>query len=1036
VNAGTITMSADGTTLTFSPTTGYVGPTSFYYTVSDGELTSQGTLAMNLVATAVDDSVSIPEDGSGVIDVLANDGVVIESVTTFNITSAPAHGSVIINPDNTITYTPDPDYNGPDQFSYEFEGRQLGLQYQIFDRSPASNSVFQIPGGGEEATGVTYNFDVFTLADQTIDEDNDFAIRYTGEIFVQTAGNYTFQTGSDDGSALLIDNNVVVDNDGRHNFRTESGTVFLTAGYHDIEILYFEDEGQQGLAVHVQGPDTGGTLTELFESEMVGHSTRIDSATAYIDVTPVNDAAIIGGLDTGDITEDSGPATLTATGTLTISDIDSPAEEAFLAGVVGGSYGNLTIDAAGNWTYEALNDHPAINALIAGETLIETITVSSVDATTHQVTITINGADDAAVIGGVDTGAVTEDGGASEIATGTLTVTDPDAGQASFIATTVTATYGSLTIDAAGNWTYTLDNANPAVQALPEGANLQDQATVTSVDGTTHVVTLTITGTNDVPVVTGNTTGSVTEDADPLTLTVSGALTIADVDTGESSFVAGTYTGTYGSITTDAAGNGTYSADNTQTAVQELTEGATLTDVITVTTFDGTTQDITITINGTNDPTIAISEEPVIAVPGQTINIDVLANDSDVDNVTLAVTGIVDPADPGNVLAISVGNPVTLVSGTVVALLGDGTLDVMPGSKPADAESFAYEITASDGGTAQAFVTLEFDTDGDGVVNSVDIDDDNDGITDSNEVAQTNGADSGIDGSLDAQSVSFGISSANLNDIDGDHILTSVTVNGKTFTDFVLPDGYNHFFQNSVQLTYQKDGGTAASYSGNQNWDQDILEAFQSTDLNDYQESSSSFTTGDYYELTYDTPLFVTAGTFVGVTERGGNNEVLIQAYDEFGNPMGSQIYINSSDYIGTGAAQNSTQDARMAIYALDDLAPVGSGISSIRVFIPSNAQAVRTARSLCSAMALPLAAATGSTSTRTMTASPTMAKHRPPAAMSARPAWTWTATASTTPTMPTRPRPMKCSARASPRLIPIMTALPTMSTLTAMMTV
>jgi VCBS repeat-containing protein len=209
---------------------------------------------------------------------------------------------------------------------------------------------------------------------------------------------------------------------------------------------------------------------------------------------------------------------------------------------------------------------------------------------------------------------------------------------------------------------------------------MQDQATVTSADGTTHVVTLTITGTNDVPVVSGDTTGSVTEDADPLTLTATGQLVISDIDTGESSFAAGTYTGTYGSITMDAAGNGTYSADNTQTAIQELTEGATLTDVITVTTFDGTTQDITITINGTNDPTIAISEEPVIAVPGQTINIDVLANDSDVDNVTLAVTGIVDPADPGNVLAISVGNPVTLVSGTVVTLLGDGTLDVTPGS--------------------------------------------------------------------------------------------------------------------------------------------------------------------------------------------------------------------------------------------------------------------------------------------------------------------------------------------------------------------
>jgi VCBS repeat-containing protein len=241
------------------------------------------------------------------------------------------------------------------------------------------------------------------------------------------------RVGSDDGSALRIDNNTIVDNDGLHGYRVETDSVFLTAGYHDIEILFFERTGNDSLSVTIEGPDTAGVETSLFAAGMVGHSMRTDTATVDVTVTPVNDAAIIGGTDTGSITEDSGPATLTATGTLTISDIDSPAEEAFLAGVVGGSYGNLTIDAAGNWTYEALNDHPAINALIAGETLIETITVSSVDATTHQVTITINGADDAAVIGGVDTGAVTEDGGASEIATGTLTVTDPDAGQASLL---------------------------------------------------------------------------------------------------------------------------------------------------------------------------------------------------------------------------------------------------------------------------------------------------------------------------------------------------------------------------------------------------------------------------------------------------------------------------------------------------------------------------------------------------------------------------------------------------------------------------
>ncbi len=938
VSHGVVTLSLDGSTLIFTPEAGYVGPTSFNYTLSDGETLGGGTVALDLIAQAGDDTLNILEDTQGTVNVLANDGIVVDTVTAFSVTSQPSNGSLVVNPDNTVTYTPDANYNGPDQFTYEFTGMQTGLTYQFFDKPPNNNSVFTIQAGGETGAGVAADFDVDSLALFYQGNRETFAVRYEGHIFVTTEGTYTFTTGSDDGSALLIDAEVIVDNDGLHSYQVESGSIFLTAGYHDIEILYFDRTGQEQLTVTMQGPDTGGLQVDLFASEMVGHSLRTDTATVSITVAPVNDAAIIGGTDTGTVNEDSGPATLVSTGSLTIIDIDGPAQEAFVAGITGGAYGNLTIDAAGNWTYEALNDHPSINALVAGESLVDTFTVSSIDFTTHQVTITINGSDDAAIIGGVDTGIVTEDSGTSQVATGTLTVTDPDAGQSVFNLASATGSHGMFDMDTAGNWTYVLNNADPLVQALPAGATLEDQFTVSSLDGTTHVVTVTITGSNDLPVVTGDSTGTVAEDSDPLTLTVQGTLIVTDPDTGESELLAGSFEGTYGTITTDAQGNWTYAADNTQAAIQGLAAGATLIDTVTVSAIDGTPHQVNITITGVNDATVAVDEAPVTAAPGQTVNLDVLANDLDADDVTLAVTGIIDPANPANVITISEGNPVTLVSGTTIALQADGTLDVTPGSKPADSETFSYEVTSSDGGKDQASITLNIDTDGDGVANIDDIDDDSDGILDIDEIAQTNGADSGIDGSLNAQDVSFGISSANLNDADGDHILTSVTVNGKTYTDFVLPDGYNHSFQNSVQLTYQKDGNTAATYSGNPNWDEDILEAFQSTDLNDYQESSSSFTTGDYYELSYDTPLFVTAGTFVGVTERGGNNEVLIQAYDELGNPMGSQIYISNTDYLATGARQNSTQDARMAIYALDDLAPVGSGISSIRIYIPSGA--------------------------------------------------------------------------------------------------
>ncbi len=88
--------------------------------------------------------------------------------------------------------------------------------------------------------------------------------------------------------------------------------------------------------------------------------------------------------------------------------------------------------------------------------------------------------------------------------------------------------YGSYTIDASGHWTYTLDNANPAVNALNVGGTLSDTFTVTTVDGTSQVVTVTINGANDAAVISGASTGSVTEDA--VANTATGDLNSTDVD--------------------------------------------------------------------------------------------------------------------------------------------------------------------------------------------------------------------------------------------------------------------------------------------------------------------------------------------------------------------------------------------------------------------------------------------------------------------------------------------------------------------------
>src|SRR5258705_9308487 len=74
-----------------------------------------------------------------------------------------------------------------------------------------------------------------------------------------------------------------------------------------------------------------------------------------------------------------------------------------------------------------------------------------------------------------------------------------------------TSGYGSFTITAAGIWTYTLDNANSAVQALNVGARLTDSFTVTTVDGTPQVVTITINGSNDAALISGTSPSPVIE---------------------------------------------------------------------------------------------------------------------------------------------------------------------------------------------------------------------------------------------------------------------------------------------------------------------------------------------------------------------------------------------------------------------------------------------------------------------------------------------------------------------------------------------
>jgi cytochrome c553 len=102
------------------------------------------------------------------------------------------------------------------------------------------------------ATGTTSAFDLSVR-----ERDDQFSIRYTTFVRIPSSstGSYTFYTSSDDGSALLVDGQKVVDNDGLHGTQEASGSISLSEGWHRIVVEYFEQGNGEALSVSWKGPD-------------------------------------------------------------------------------------------------------------------------------------------------------------------------------------------------------------------------------------------------------------------------------------------------------------------------------------------------------------------------------------------------------------------------------------------------------------------------------------------------------------------------------------------------------------------------------------------------------------------------------------------------------------------------------------------------------------------------------------------------------------------------------------------------------------
>ena len=266
-------------------------------------------------------------------------------VTTQNDTSAPTAPKNLKMVKNTtssisLTWSASTDNNGSikhyvvyygsqsvvtasDEPSYTLTGLPMNTSYNITVKavdnaglfSPASNQIT----GTTTVTGLWYghstgawtdldqitNWDEpeftgwvpnFTLAPRT--QDEYFNFEFTGYLYVQKAGSYYFYLNSNDGSRLYIDGNQVVDFDGLHGksasnegFGIKSAAIQLSAGPHDIRVIFFEYTSGQMISVAYQGTDTDNIKmyipdAALTSGEATGTSNKLPNVTI---TNPAND---------------------------------------------------------------------------------------------------------------------------------------------------------------------------------------------------------------------------------------------------------------------------------------------------------------------------------------------------------------------------------------------------------------------------------------------------------------------------------------------------------------------------------------------------------------------------------------------------------------------------------------------------------------------------------------------------------------------------------------------------------------------------
>ena len=121
-----------------------------------------------------------------------------------------------------------------------------GLKYRYYEGPFVS--VDELLTSGYEDSGI-----VNELTIEGAKADDHFGYDFHGFIKIPVSGRYVFSIASDDGAKVFIDDKLVIDNDGSHSVNVVEASLAMDAGFHRIQVLYFDDCEGQFLELGIDG---------------------------------------------------------------------------------------------------------------------------------------------------------------------------------------------------------------------------------------------------------------------------------------------------------------------------------------------------------------------------------------------------------------------------------------------------------------------------------------------------------------------------------------------------------------------------------------------------------------------------------------------------------------------------------------------------------------------------------------------------------------------------------------------------------------